>query len=184
MNDNQKKVERSKVLASVIHKGDKYNGMTYMQGHLDRAEVMLEEMILAGMLPYTEVNVTDLKCALYLHDTLEDHPDKITFRDICDGFGQDVAEAVKIVTKTADDPDYAEYIIRVLSSDNLLAICTKFVDLAVNIETSMNKDSLTRYEKGRVSRYKLATLLISHQFEQMQETGCSGCTCHEGEKNG
>ena len=69
MSDNQKKIQRSKVLASVIHKGDKYNGMTYMKGHLERAEVMLEEMILAGMLPYTEVNVTDLKCALYLRHT-------------------------------------------------------------------------------------------------------------------
>lgn len=47
---------------------------------------------------------TDSICAALLHDTIEDHPDKVTLQDIKQRFGQDVADLVDGLTKLVAIP--------------------------------------------------------------------------------
>lgn len=185
MSDNRKKIDQARTLAERVHEGDMYGNKSYIKGHLDRANTMVDDMIINGMIPYTQINITDLRCVLYLHDTLEDHPDLIDAYDITVAFGLEISEAVQEVTKSEEDEDYAEYILRIAASDNLLAICAKCVDLAVNIETSLNKKQLNSYKRARLAKYKLATCVLSNTMSTMwvineEKQTCGGnCQCKQ-----
>ena len=66
-----------------------------------------------------------------LHDVIEDTP--WTFEDLeKEGFSKEVIDAIKCVTKTSEDEDYAEFITRV--KINPLAVKVKLNDLTDNLD--------------------------------------------------
>ena len=66
-----------------------------------------------------------------LHDVIEDT--NWTFEDLeKEGFSKEVIDALKCVTKTSEDEDYAEFIIRV--KINPLAVKVKLNDLRDNLD--------------------------------------------------
>ena len=66
-----------------------------------------------------------------LHDVIEDTP--WTFEDLeKEGFSKEVIDALKCVTKTSEDEDYAEFITR--AKINPLAVKVKLNDLTDNLD--------------------------------------------------
>ena len=96
-----------------------------------------------------------------LHDVVEDT--EYTLEDIAAlGFGQDIVEAVALMTHEDDDP-YLDYVARLKS--NPLARAVKLADLAHNSDLSRlgKVDDETR---RRLEKYKKAIALLESEDEQ------------------
>jgi (p)ppGpp synthase/HD superfamily hydrolase len=110
-------LKRAIEIATKAHDGatDKY-GASYIN-HLTRVMNMGETV--------------NEKIVGVLHDVIEDT--NWTFKDLeKKGFSKEVIDALKCVTKTSDDEDYAEFINRV--KINPLAIKVKLNDLRDNMD--------------------------------------------------
>ena len=84
-----------------------------------------------------------------LHDVIEDT--HWTFEDLQkEGFSKDVIEALKCVTKTSEDEDYAEFINRV--KINPLAVKVKLNDLRDNMDIRRMPEVLESHLK-RLNKY-------------------------------
>ena len=83
------------------------------------------------------------KVVAYLHDVVEDHPEKISVEFIRGFFGDEIADAVDAISKRKDEP-YKEYIARV--KENELATEVKIADLKHNMRTDRLPDGGKGYE--------------------------------------
>ena len=95
------------------------------------------------------------QCAAVLHDVLEDSP--LTAEDLAaEGFGVEIIEAVKLLTRTADE-DYLEYVRRLKA--NPIAKAVKLADLTDNMDMSRIKEPTERDYK-RLEKYKRAKEIL------------------------
>lgn len=96
-----------------------------------------------------------------LHDVVEDTD--VTVGSIRDGFGDDVADAVSLLTRPRD-VTYAEYVRSIADSGNDVAIRVKMADLTQNMNLS-RLPVVTEADKGRVmERYLPAYVTLVQAF--------------------
>ena len=81
------------------------------------------------------VDTEEEKIVAYLHDVMEDHPDYMPESDFRKLFGDRITEALLLLRRDRDD-SYAEYIEKIRSSNNRLAIRVKLADLRHNTDVS------------------------------------------------
>ena len=92
-----------------------------------------------------------------LHDLVEDTP--WTFEQLeLEGFSPEIIEALKCVTKTSEEEDYAEFTLRV--SKNPLAVKVKINDLTDNMDIR-RIPSLTEKDLTRLMKYHKAYRFLS-----------------------
>lgn len=97
------------------------------------------------------------KIVAVLHDVVEDSD--IEFEDLStEGFNDEIIEALKSVTKSADDADYFAFIER--AKLNTLGAAVKIADLKDNLDISRLQE-LDEKDLERINKYKksLAVLL-------------------------
>lgn len=97
------------------------------------------------------------KIVAVLHDVVEDSD--IEFEDLStEGFNNEIIEALKSVTKSADDADYFAFIER--AKINTLGTAVKIADLKDNLDISRLQE-LNEKDLERINKYKksLAVLL-------------------------
>jgi len=75
------------------------------------------------------------KIVAYLHDVMEDHPDYLPESGFRERFGDEVTDALLLLCHDRDD-SYTEYIEKIRSSGNRLAIRVKLADLRHNMDVS------------------------------------------------
>ena len=92
-----------------------------------------------------------------LHDSVEDHPNRISIKCIAEVFGSQVADAVDAITKRIGE-DYFEYIERV--KENPIARAVKIEDLKHNLDVSRLPKDLENYT-SLMKRYKDALAFLS-----------------------
>jgi GTP pyrophosphokinase len=80
-------------------------------------------------------------CVGMLHDTLEDTA--YTEQIMAERFNPTVANAVKLLTRDKD-MEYGDYIARLYSSKNLIAITVKIADLLDNLNPERSETQLQR----------------------------------------
>ena len=81
------------------------------------------------------VDTEEEKIVAYLHDVMEDHPDYMSEEDFRRIFGDRVTDALLLLRHDRDD-SYEEYIEKIRSSNNRLAIRVKLADLRHNTDVS------------------------------------------------
>lgn len=87
----------------------------------------------------------DEKIVAVLHDIV--NQTDVTFEELEKaGFSKEVVDAVRLLTRDKDNEEYGEFIDRLVSSDNLLALKVKYVDMGLNRE-KLETAILDIYEK-------------------------------------
>ncbi|MBR6019913.1 MAG: HD domain-containing protein [Lachnospiraceae bacterium] len=81
------------------------------------------------------VDTEEEKIVAYLHDVMEDHPDYMPVSGFREKFGDAVTDALLLLRHDRDD-SYEEYIEKIRSSNNRLAIRVKLADLRHNTDVS------------------------------------------------
>ena len=150
-------------MAKKVHEGDIYNkNEDYYTHHLAEAAKFLDKS-LKDKLKLSEKKLTDITVAVYLHDTVEDHPDEVTLSDISDKFGSDVADIVDRVSRRENEP-YAVYMMRILG--RVESTVVKMCDLAINIAASYRSDKMNSYARQRLGKYEVAYMLVAAHLEK------------------
>ncbi len=121
------------ILANRVHKGQLYGeNDPYINHPLRVAEI-------TSVLVDGEMN-SDCVVAALLHDTIEDHPDKISQEDIFNRFGYNVQVIVEILTRRKEEP-VDKYMDRVLKNEFATKIkLADMIDNLSHIETSGRSD--------------------------------------------
>lgn len=140
------KVYSAMNLAAQIHKDQLYGNEPVQFPYLYHLDATTK--VLYAVLPTSYPNKTDLLIAGWLHDSLEDHSDKITYDDIKEKFGQLVADIVKSVTKEkyncgeiVSKKERLERLYqKLLNNDN--AIIVKLADRIANVEFCITMASI------------------------------------------
>ncbi|KAA2243553.1 HD domain-containing protein [Chitinophaga agrisoli] len=135
-------------IATEAHKGqlDKY-GAPYL-GHVMRVMSMgrTEEEKICGV----------------LHDVVEDTD--WTFEQLAaEGFGTEILEALRCVTKLSDDEDYDHFVARILP--NRLACLVKLNDLTDNMDIR-RMPAVTEKDIARLNKYIKAYRQVSDAIRQ------------------
>jgi (p)ppGpp synthase/HD superfamily hydrolase len=100
---------------------------------------------LVGTIPHGVIPNADIvkaQTVAYLHDIVEDTA--VTLPDL-NGFGDDVARAVGLLTRT-DGVAYTDYIDGLLASGDRLALAVKIADLTDHLRPSCPERLRPRYE--------------------------------------
>ena len=96
------------------------------------------------------------KIVAVLHDVVEDTD--WTFDDLrTEGFSEDIIEAVKSVTKSAEDENYDAFVQRSLK--NKIGRQVKIADLRENLDVTRMGD-LTATDVARLNKYKKALAVL------------------------
>ncbi|TNG94871.1 HD domain-containing protein [Pasteurellaceae bacterium USgator11] len=135
--------ERAKNLAIRLH-----------YGRVDKAGKRYAEH-LAFVAAHPLIDSDELEAVAWLHDSLEDTD--LSYRDLVMYFGEELARAVKAITKQDGEP-YQDYLVRVKA--NPLARIVKMADLSHN----MNLDRLpeiTEKDRQRLIKYRRALEFLS-----------------------
>ena len=134
-------LELAKFVSENSHKNqiDKA-GIDYFAGHI--------QAVVNGVTTNKE------KIVAYLHDTVEDTP--LTIERIKELFGEEIGEAVFVITKSKDGSlSYDDYIERVKA--NPLARAVKISDLKHNMDLSrLEKVGITEKDIKRAKKYQKA----------------------------
>lgn len=107
-------------------------------------------------------NKTEKTVAL-LHDIIEDTD--VTAEELLElGFSQDIVDAVCILSRTQNET-YAEFIDRIASSQNKLAIKVKLADLEDNMDLTrisrLTEKDIDRVEKRYKPAYEKLSLILT-----------------------
>ncbi len=145
-------VEKAKLLAQKQFMGrtDK-SGVDYYSGHLSSV---------AGL-----VSGEKEKTVAYLHDILEDtdYPEE----KLREEFGDEITDAVVLLTHKGrmNEGQYLDYIRRLASSDNRLAVHVKIADLTNNSDTTRLgascPEELAEKDRNRWEKYQKALQLLT-----------------------
>lgn len=139
-------LERAITLAVVQHSGqvDKA-GAPYIRHPL---------RVMERLAPHGE---TAMVCGV-LHDVVEDGT--VTLDELRQGFGDEVATAVALVTKRPEEArDYEAFIGRIIASKNVLALRVKYADLLDNGDVT-RLGPLTAKDIARLEKYSRAALRV------------------------
>jgi hypothetical protein len=131
-------LEIAKKIALGIHIDDKYGFHPYSY-HLEQVVSYIEEFFVFTK----DSNLIKLKIIAWLHDTIEDHPDKINRQYLLDkGFQEDIVDAVEAISKNKNEK-LSDYLKRVKA--NQFATKVKIADSYANI--SQDDTNLHRIKK-------------------------------------
>ncbi len=101
------------------------------------------------------------KAAALLHDVLEDCSDKVTYGQLCEKVGGEVAGAVKLLTNDGTRGSYLEYVQSVKDSGNSIAIAVKKADLTMNMDLSRLENPGPKDYERIEKKYKPAWEIIT-----------------------
>lgn len=127
-------VELAQLIAQVIHLEDhRRDGHTPYMVHVEAVVALL-------------VNEDALtKQAAYLHDTIENHPDRLTLEELkYYNFDPKVIEAVRLLTHNKEDA-YANYIGEIAHSENPIAVPVKLADIKANQAANPTDRQIEKY---------------------------------------
>lgn len=106
------------------------------------------------------------KAVALLHDTIEDS--NVTYEQICDALGDEIADAVKLLTHDSDKQgtgdrlaDYHSYVKEIKNSGNQLAIAVKKADLTMNMDLSRIPEPTDADYERIEKKYKPALKIIN-----------------------
>lgn len=155
----QKYLDIAKAIATEAHeKQTRWNGDPYIS-HPER--------IASNFLRVNTIALTTQTLAAtvaYLHDVLEDCPDKWGIRELEKrGLPKEIIWPVVLLTKLEDEP-YFLYLDRLLTSKNSLAISVKILDLIDNCS------GLSEY-KGKRDRAEKYLLSLDNISKRVKEFG-------------
>ena len=101
-----------------------------------------------------------------LHDTIEDS--NVTYEQIRDALGEEIADAVKLLTHDSDKQstgdwlaDYHSYVKDIKNSGNQLAIAVKKADLTMNMDLSRIPEPTDADYERIEKKYKPALKIIN-----------------------
>ena len=123
--------EKARAFAEALHRGDTDKAGAPYIGHLER--------VAAG------TDTDEAKVVAWLHDSMEDHPESVTFETLAGMFGEETAGAVRCMTHRAGET-YDAYIDRVKTDP--VARAVKISDLTDN----SNLDRLPRITPADLER--------------------------------
>lgn len=105
------------------------------------------------------------KAVALLHDAIEDTD--VTYEEIRDALGKEIADAVKILTHDDDQPntgdwlaDYHAYVRGIKESGNRLAIAVKRADLTMNMDLRRIPNPTEKDYERLEKKYKPALKII------------------------
>ena len=108
------------------------------------------------------------KAVALLHDTIEDCD--VTYEQIRDALGEEIADAVRLLTHDDDQPstgdwlsDYHAYVQRIKDSGNKLAIAVKKADLTMNMDLSRIPNPQAKDYERLEKKYKPALEIIEKE---------------------
>lgn len=129
-------MQRARLFAEEMHLGQRYNGASYVRGHLDHVVEVL-----------TRFGVTDpeILAAGYLHDVLEDTPAKVDH--LASKFGNGVAHLVSLVTDRKKHPTRRgrQEVTYEAMRPYPRAVIVKLADRIANVEASLTPTSESRF---------------------------------------
>lgn len=110
------------------------------------------------------------KMTAVLHDVLEDT--RVSLRKLVDlGYPAEVIGALELVTKRPKE-NYADFIIRIVESNNPLAIEIKLADLSDNMDLTRLK-TVFKEDFPRWEKYFIARAVLLRRLEKIERTkGC------------
>ncbi|MBE6159815.1 MAG: hypothetical protein E7157_02075 [Lactobacillales bacterium] len=107
----------------------------------------------------------NMKIVGLLHDLLEDT--EITELDLIEiGFTKDIIEALLLVTRKEES--YAEFIDKIISSNNKIALYVKKVDLENNMDLSRIKNPTVKDYERVENKYKPNYQKILNKIKEME----------------
>lgn len=127
-------IHNAYVLAGQAHINDNWGKDPYMV-HLYLTVI---ELIRLG-----EYDNPHTHCAAVLHDVIEDHPE---YSERVRTEFPEIYESLLIVSRQSDET-YSEFIDRVVSSGDRVAITVKYCDMLVNLHNNPPKRLLERYTR-------------------------------------
>ena len=97
------------------------------------------------------------KIVAVLHDVIEDTD--WTFDNLSEeGFSEEIIDALKSVTKTSDEEDYDQFVLR--AQKNEIGRKVKIADIKENLDVT-RLDHLTEKDTARINKYKKALRLLT-----------------------
>lgn len=120
------------------------------------------EVIYYSGLPESEIEAASL--VAILHDTIEDTA--VTFQDVCDQFGEDIAQAVQLLTKDENVPQpeqLRENLDRLDNAPRLVQV-TKLADRVSNL-----KAFPAMWDRARIGKYLDDSRLIAERLGHSSE---------------
>lgn len=98
----------------------------------------------------------EAKILAVLHDTIEDTD--LTIEDLRkENFAEEILVALEVLTKRPNEK-YRDYIVRIIDSENTLAMCVKLADLHHNLLDLKPGARRDKYELSQVLIYNMFTL--------------------------
>lgn len=98
------------------------------------------------------------KAVALLHDTLEDTD--VTYDELVNKVGKDVADTVKLLTNDGNRGTYLEYVQSIKDSGNKFAIEVKKADLTMNMDLSRINNPTEKDIERIEKKYKPALRII------------------------
>jgi (p)ppGpp synthase/HD superfamily hydrolase len=136
------KAAQAHAICALIHAGDYDKGGTPYRLHPEAVAAMSDDLT--------------FKAVAYLHDTVEDHPDKISISFIRGFFDDKIADAVDAISRRGGEK-YWDYIDRVKQCE--LAGQVKIADLKHNMRTDRLKDGGKGFD-SLIKRYARALSIL------------------------
>lgn len=144
---NESLYDKCLAIATRAHKGQYRKWEESNLEYITHPIAVSQDVLLAG----NEI----AQAAALLHDVLEDTP--VTAEDLlAEGVPNEVVQIVKILTRDKSRP-YAEYIVSVINSNNIIAMKIKLADLTHNLK-SIKPGSLR--DKYQLSYYLIEEILM------------------------
>ena len=155
--------ERALQISTVIHSGQtRWDGTDYIN-HPKAVEELY--VFLFG-------ESDEGRCVSLLHDTVEDHPDKISFDDLIkEGFTKNTVDTVRLLTRDKNVP-YLEYLKNIKErtyspAAHSFAQCVKIADLTHNLSCfPEDKRHGSMYDKYCLALFILEQFLRSEQIRR------------------
>lgn len=147
-------IELAALVAKIAHKGQKYGDKDYFETHI--TDVVRICRVLTMNVPGNYNTREKLISIAYLHDIIEDT--EVTFEDLKDSFGSDIAKSVSTLSKKKEVP-YDKYIKEIV--DDELARTVKIADTISNLNASLKDEN-----QKRIIKYsnQLNSLLTVRKF--------------------
>lgn len=92
----------------------------------------------------------------YLHDTIEDGVS--SYDEICDNFGNDIADSVLLLTRNRDNETYNDYILSIKNFGGRLVNVVKICDLLCNLKEC--NQNLVGRNIGLAKRHEKAIVML------------------------
>lgn len=152
-------------LAAEVHKGQtrKHSGDPYLT-HPVAVSILAFNFLLNNPRQYTDRNHLALVCSVALcHDVIEDFEgDKLEIETELHSISRELYTSVRLLSHYKEKETYADYINKIIHSDNTTAKLVKLADLRHNIYTWPDKGSM-------LDKWHLAGNLIDkHTFEALR----------------